>query len=131
MGSLPEELTAPFEEHLLICETCRNRVRESDDFVHSMKAAVTEMGKPELTVKLATVGPVVAPGGSPLFLLPDLSDLVVAPTDSVELTDELGNSTWRGALPGIHVTSLPIGRYRVRIHAGAGEVLREYSLHIQ
>jgi anti-sigma factor RsiW len=39
MGDLPEELSTQFEEHLLICEACRNRVAKSDEFVRSIERA--------------------------------------------------------------------------------------------
>ena|SRR5579872_60543 len=39
MGDSTEEATAKFEEHLLICEICRNRVVESDAQVDAMQAA--------------------------------------------------------------------------------------------
>src|SRR5271157_2451662 len=39
MGDIPEELSARFEEHLLLCAACRNRVKESDDYVRSMQLA--------------------------------------------------------------------------------------------
>jgi Putative zinc-finger len=39
LGELPEELTDSFEEHLLLCESCRDQVQEHDDFVRSMQLA--------------------------------------------------------------------------------------------
>jgi hypothetical protein len=39
MGDISEELCAQFEEHLLICETCRIRVAESDEFIRSVRRA--------------------------------------------------------------------------------------------
>jgi hypothetical protein len=39
MGAITEEESAPFDEHVLICEFCRNRVTESDDYVAAMQGA--------------------------------------------------------------------------------------------
>ena len=39
MGDLPEDRCVQFEEHLLICEVCQNRVAESDRFVRSVQRA--------------------------------------------------------------------------------------------
>jgi hypothetical protein len=39
MGTIPEEVSAQFEEHLLVCEACRNRVAESDELVRAMQQA--------------------------------------------------------------------------------------------
>jgi len=39
MGKLSEQQCAQFEEHLLICETCRIRVAESDEFIRSVQRA--------------------------------------------------------------------------------------------
>lgn len=39
LGELPEELTDSFEEHLLLCESCRDQVQEHDEFVRSMQLA--------------------------------------------------------------------------------------------
>jgi hypothetical protein len=42
LGRLGEEQAAPLEEHLLVCETCRGRVEEFDEFVAAMRAALRE-----------------------------------------------------------------------------------------
>jgi predicted anti-sigma-YlaC factor YlaD len=47
MGELAGEECARLEEHLLLCETCRQRVREQDLFVRSMKHAAEEWRKQE------------------------------------------------------------------------------------
>lgn len=39
LGELPEDLSDSFEEHLLLCESCRNQVQEHDEFVRSMQLA--------------------------------------------------------------------------------------------
>lgn len=40
MGRLSEEAASPLEEHLLLCEPCRNRVDDSDEFVATMRNAL-------------------------------------------------------------------------------------------
>src|SRR5579871_4028340 len=39
MGGLTEEECSRFEEHLLICESCQNRVTETDTYVSTMLSA--------------------------------------------------------------------------------------------
>jgi len=39
MGAVSEEESARFDEHLLICEFCQNRVTNSDDYVAAMQGA--------------------------------------------------------------------------------------------
>lgn len=39
---LPEERAAEVEEHLLVCERCRETIRELDSFVSTMKAAAAQ-----------------------------------------------------------------------------------------
>jgi hypothetical protein len=39
LGGLTEVRCAPLEEHLLLCETCRDRLTESDSFVTAMRQA--------------------------------------------------------------------------------------------
>ena len=46
MGTLNEEESAPFEEHLLICETCRNQVLETDAYLAAMYGASTRVRQP-------------------------------------------------------------------------------------
>ena len=43
LGELPGEQSAQFEEHLLICGGCRDRVEESDPFVLAFQAAGREI----------------------------------------------------------------------------------------
>ncbi len=47
MGTIPEEISAQFEEHLLVCETCRKRVTESDELVRAMRQAAGEIRQQE------------------------------------------------------------------------------------
>ena len=39
MGAMPEEATAPFEEHLLICQPCQLRLAQTDVYVSAMRLA--------------------------------------------------------------------------------------------
>lgn len=39
MGRISEESAAQFEEHLLICQACRDRVTESDRYVRAVRSA--------------------------------------------------------------------------------------------
>ncbi len=39
MNRLSEPEAAPVEEHLLVCEECRARLTESDEYVAAMRAA--------------------------------------------------------------------------------------------
>ena len=39
MGAMPEGAIAPFEEHLLICESCQQRLAQSDVYVSAMRRA--------------------------------------------------------------------------------------------
>ncbi len=42
MGALSESEEALCEEHLLVCETCRQKVNETDQYVRAMKSATRE-----------------------------------------------------------------------------------------
>jgi hypothetical protein len=46
-GSLPEEARGPFEEHLLLCDLCQDRLTESDAYVAAIKEAARRL-KPGL-----------------------------------------------------------------------------------
>jgi hypothetical protein len=39
LGDVTEEESSRFEEHLLICESCQNRVTESDSYISAMRGA--------------------------------------------------------------------------------------------
>jgi hypothetical protein len=43
MRSLSEDATAAVEQHLLICEPCRDRVTEADVYIRAMKGAVQRL----------------------------------------------------------------------------------------
>jgi hypothetical protein len=42
MGDLPESETDAFEEHLLVCEPCRLRLEQADEYIASMRGAGAE-----------------------------------------------------------------------------------------
>ena len=42
LGLLPEEDNAVFEEHLLLCGSCQDRLRENDAFVRAMQEAAAQ-----------------------------------------------------------------------------------------
>ena len=48
MGDISEEDASRFEEHLLICESCQDRVSESDSFVSSMQCASARIRRGDL-----------------------------------------------------------------------------------
>src|ERR1019366_7681453 len=50
MGAMPEGAIAPFEEHLLICESCQLRLAQTDVYVAAvrLRAAPLKPGLPRL-----------------------------------------------------------------------------------
>jgi hypothetical protein len=46
MGAMPEGAIAPFEEHLLICESCQQRLAQTDVYVAAMRDASARL-RPE------------------------------------------------------------------------------------
>jgi hypothetical protein len=53
MGTFPEPETGPLEEHLLISGDCRDRLRETDEFVAAMRAAAAKPGAAKAAKKTA------------------------------------------------------------------------------
>ena len=45
MDMLPEESCSLWEEHLLVCATCQDRVGEADEYIQAMKAAATGISR--------------------------------------------------------------------------------------
>lgn len=45
MDMLSEADCALWEEHVLVCATCQDRVAEADDYIQEMKAAATEISR--------------------------------------------------------------------------------------
>ncbi len=48
MGAMPQEAIVPFEEHLLICESCQRRLAETDVYVSSMERASARLRREPL-----------------------------------------------------------------------------------
>ena len=42
MGKLSDQVSAPLEEHLLLCQLCCKRLHAMDEFVGVVKAALTQ-----------------------------------------------------------------------------------------
>ena len=51
LGASSVEETARIEEHLLICEDCRNRLRAGEDFLNSVQLAARQFRRDEKAVK--------------------------------------------------------------------------------
>jgi len=51
MGDVPETEVSRYEEHLLICESCQDRVTASDEYVASMREASTRIRQGGATPK--------------------------------------------------------------------------------
>jgi hypothetical protein len=43
MDILADQQCAVWEEHLLVCELCQDRLDEADEYIRDMKAALVEM----------------------------------------------------------------------------------------
>jgi hypothetical protein len=48
MGAMPEAAIAPFEEHLLICESCQLRLAQTDAYVSAMREASARLPRGRL-----------------------------------------------------------------------------------
>jgi hypothetical protein len=78
MGTLPEDELGPFEEHLLICPKCQERLKETDAYVRAMRAAAARLRNKrspawkdlggKLSLVLTLPRPVLAAGGIILLL---------------------------------------------------------------
>lgn len=47
LGQLSEDLANSLEEHLFVCDICRSRLEEAEDFVRATAAASAELQKPQ------------------------------------------------------------------------------------
>lgn len=47
MQTLPDSESGPLEEHLLICQLCRDRLQADTDFVTAMRGAAAEIRQQE------------------------------------------------------------------------------------
>jgi hypothetical protein len=52
MGAMPKGALAPFEEHLLICESCQHRVAQTDVYVSAMRQASARLHAETLRPRL-------------------------------------------------------------------------------
>jgi hypothetical protein len=43
LGDIPEDELARWDEHLLLCEACRLRVEQADEWVHAVQAAASRL----------------------------------------------------------------------------------------
>lgn len=60
MGDISEEEVSRIEEHLLVCETCQNRVAESDAYVSAMRTAGARLRSSPRTRKVPRWIPLLA-----------------------------------------------------------------------
>ena len=109
---LTEQESAPVEEHLLICPTCQDRLKEVDDYIQVMKLAASQQPRKSRFSNLA---------GRPLQARLGIATLIVIAVALV--------IPWRGRnMPAREVTlvasrgssSTPVAEAR----AGAGLILR-------
>ena len=191
MGSLPEQHTPAFEEHLLACEGCQARLLEMDIYITAVRtvsprlrkqprampgwvgelvAMVTGAKIPVMTGFAAALALLVllrapvalnppsapfavalearrgaegipdtkAPAGRPLVLKVDLTELPALPGYRLEVVDRSGKGAWQAIVKpeGNRIEQaldarLLRGLYFVRLYAPEGELLREFSLHIE
>jgi hypothetical protein len=172
MRSLSEDATAAVEQHLLVCEPCRDRVTDADAYVRGMNGAARRLqAEPERVrwnfrlfpvfafsaVAAALVVAFVAlpgrvqtpadinlevargslveahgPANRPLLLHPDLAGLPSAPTYSMEIVDQTGQSKWHGIFNGkdAKVPGQRPGLYFARVYLVTGALEREFALEL-
>ncbi|MGJ5813669.1 hypothetical protein [Paludibaculum fermentans] len=54
MGTLEDSQLAPLEEHLLVCHECQDRLKTTDEFVATMRAAL-HLGDPDQAAMASAV----------------------------------------------------------------------------
>lgn len=73
LGYISEEESSRFEEHLLVCESCQDRVSESDSYVSTMQSASARIRQAELRTQerrwVSRPIPILAVAASVLFLM--------------------------------------------------------------
>ena len=182
MGGLADPERAQFEDHLLVCDLCQDRLAEEDkirervrDGAAILPQTVPIVGRRSLKwawasalaagglIAFAAIGwqslhsfngpPVViflqatrgsetalvaAPGGKPLTLVLDVTDLQQNSEYRVEIVDAHGHpkfeSTGSPRNHQLHTTilrGLPGGEYFVRVYLGSRNLLREYRLSVR
>jgi len=55
MSALPEESAARVEQHLLVCETCRQNLSAAEAYMAAIKSATRERSQPELAASVTKV----------------------------------------------------------------------------
>ena len=64
LGTLPEADVATFEEHMFICEACRERTEQAQDFVIGVRQAFREGAQPAVTPRADWFGWLRKPAGA-------------------------------------------------------------------
>ncbi len=142
LGTLIEEHEAAFEEHLLLCEVCQQRVTEADNYVRALRTAVTRIEhappapRPILPLRslfpLPLAGLLAAGALAVVFLAPPSHP--VTGTASVHLKASRGaavDTPQSSTVPAYHqirmsldANALPVrDRYIVELVDSAGHVL--------
>ena len=135
MGAMPEEATAPFEEHLLICQPCQLLLEQTDVYVSAMRQASARLRTEPLKRRLpwlrfprlvpALAGLAVAVVAAGLWIgRPDLGqahpfavDLVATRGAAIEAKAPAG----RWLLLRLDLANLPASSwYRLEMVDGAG-----------
>jgi hypothetical protein len=182
MNRLTGPQLADFEEHLLVCVSCQDRLAREDNIRQQIRDAGTELESttpaaqgryrrlswaiglaaaallilagvawqgslrsiaPPATILLQTVRGVdnqspVAPAGSPLVLVLDLTGLPQLPSYKLEIVDAAGHPVIesdgvpRGnKLQTAVAKGLASGAYFVRLYNPSRELLREFVLNVR
>jgi hypothetical protein len=79
LGLMPEEEISVFEEHLLVCDSCQERLAQNDVFVKAMQAASAEYvkekgngrpdGRPRVPILIALVAGLLLAAGAVVWHL--------------------------------------------------------------
>jgi hypothetical protein len=143
MGAMPEEAIAPFEEHLLICESCQHRLAQTDVYVAAMRQASARLRSetlkprlpwlrfPRLVPALAGLAMVIVAAGWWLGRMdvgeahPFAIDLAATRGSSIEATAPAG----RWLLLRLDLSNLPASpAYRVEMVDRSGN--RVWQTHV-
>ena len=113
LGQLPDSEAASVEEHLLICTACQDRLREADEYVAAIRAALNDLpveGRREADERPSLVSRFVSSPKSALAgVLAAIGLLVIAQPWSHNSNDpfELDLATYRGT---VETTAAPAGQ---------------------
>ena len=142
MGTSPLEATPFIEEHLLTCDSCRNRLRETDAYLLAMRTSSQQFRRDEIAAKrrewripvwfpvMATVAcGIVLVVATPRFIRPP------GPAVAVSLTalrsDGAGNSAPSGRELMLHPDLTGLAEdssYRLEIVDRTGHAVRQGTL---